>query len=151
MIPNDRLKWRKDSDAPGDWLIRNVRLSNPAFYVYLAPLLLGATLPGENITDPGGWLVGFWRYPFVAVIVILQVISFAYGWLHSSCVWTKILAGIYIPLMGFWLLRNYFFGVEVNWLHCAQLFVLCLGITIIIDGVIIGRWERNEWQRQRRD
>ena len=150
MTPPNPLQPKK-GDLPGERFLRSATLSIPAFWIYIAPLLLGATLPGEKITDPQGWLVGFWRIPFVVVIVILQLICFAYGWYRSLTITTKILAGVYIPLMGFWLVLDYFFGVEVNWRHCAQCFVLCLGLTLIIDGVIINRLERNAWQRQRRD
>jgi len=150
MIPNDPLQ-PKYGDFPGERFIRGATLSKAAFWVYIAPLLLGATLPGEKITDPGGWLIGFWRYPFVALIVISQLLCFGYGLHRSLSTTTKILAAIYIVLMGFWLGRDYFFGVEVNWRLCAQCFILCLGITLLFDGVSIRRLEIQAWQRSRRD
>jgi hypothetical protein len=60
----------------------------------------------------------------------------------------RVLAGVFTVLMSFWLGRNYFFGVEPDLKKCAGLWILCLGSTMIMDGVTSGRMERATSQRK---
>ena len=124
----------KDDANPLLWIWYISKLTIASFLVYLAPLALGMTLPGETVSDPQGWLVGFWRYPFVFAIVCLQILCFIVGWFRMAERLTKIVAALYILLMSFQLARNYFFGVEANWWLCIILFIVCFVITVTRDG-----------------
>ena len=130
---NPKQPPKKDAN-PLQWIWYYSKLTFASFFVYLAPLALGMTLPGETVSDPQGWIVGFWRYPFVVAIVCLQILCFIVGWFMMSRRFTKIVAALYIVLMSFQLARNYFFGVEANWWLCIILFVVCFLLTVTRDG-----------------
>jgi hypothetical protein len=106
---------------------------------------LGLTLPGERIDDPHGWVAGFWRYTFVIFIVIVQIACFGVGWWKSEGIFPKALASVYILLMGFWLSRSYFFGVEPDWWHCGECFSLTFFPALLYNGISGAR------QQARRD
>ena len=140
-------------NRPPPWYVAWVRHIRPgSFLVYFLPLLLGMPLPGEKINDPNGWLVGFWRIPFVVLIVLAQAVSFVAGWYLSvgptfkATVARRVLATVYIVLISFWLGRNYFFGVEVDWQTCARLFAFCFLPTLIMDAIA-----SRQRQQQRND
>lgn len=149
----DQLKaprGNKTSDLSA--LLQAIRLAS--FLVYILPLILGMTLPGEKIGDPQGWIVGFWRIPFVGLIVLAQVVCFVAGWFLSTgptftgTVARRILAGVYVVLMSFWLGRNYFFGVVADFQTCARLWALCFLPTVIMDHYASKhRGRLNSWQR----
>jgi hypothetical protein len=149
----DRLKaprGNKSSDLSA--LLRAIRPAS--LLVYILPLILGMTLPGEKIGDPQGWLVGFWRVPFVALIVLAQVVCFVSGWFLSvgpspvGTIARRGLAAVYIVLMSFWLGRNYFFGVVADFQTCARLWALCFLPTVIMDHYASKHRDRlNSWQR----
>jgi hypothetical protein len=140
-MPSNAAQYRQD-DTPHTWLQRNIRLSKASFLVYIALLLLGMTLPGEKFSDPDGWLGGFWRFPFVGFIVLLQIGCFVVGWFLSKGFIRKSLAAVYVALMGFWLCRNYFWGVEVDWRRCFTCFFFTFGPTLLMDGIAASRQSR---------